>query len=83
MSVNGGEQVKLTSHTITTEGLLATQFDTKFTFALYHNGVLMQTLTYSVNAYAYNMQKHETMGALAKALYYYGVSAKAYAPFAQ
>lgn len=83
LSVNGGEQVKLTSHTITTEGLLATQFDTKFTFALYHNGVLMQTLTYSVNAYAYNMQKHETMGALAKALYYYGVSAKAYAPFAQ
>lgn len=78
LSVNNGEAVALTSHTIEVT-LLATQFDEVFTFALYHDGVLMQTLTYSVNAYAYKMQKNEKMADLAKALYNYGVSADAYA----
>ena len=77
LSVNNEEAVALTSHTIEVT-LLATEFDEEFTFELYHNGVLMQTLTYSVNAYAHKMKDHATMGNLAKALYNYGVSADAY-----
>lgn len=78
LSVGDEEAVALTSHTIEVT-LLATEFDEVFTFKLYHNGVLMQTLTYSVNAYAYKMKDHATMGELATALYNYGVSADAYA----
>lgn len=77
LTVNGVE-VELTSTTYTTAGLLPTELDTEFVFALYHDGVLMQTLTYSVNAYAYKMQNNTNMSELALALYRYGVSAKAY-----
>ena len=77
--VNDGEKVALTSMTFETASLYATQLDTEFVFALYQGETLMQTLTYSVNAYACKMKDDATMGALATALYYYGVSAKAYA----
>ena len=75
--VNGVE-VELTSTTYTTDALRPTQFDETFTFELYNGEVLMQTLTYSVNAYAYKMKDNADMGELALALYRYGVSAKAY-----
>ena len=73
-----GVEVELTSTTYTTEGILPTELDKAFVFELYHGDVLMQTLTYSVNAYAYKMQSNAKMGELALALYRYGVSAKAY-----
>ena len=71
------EAVALTSHTIEVT-LLATEFDEVFTFKLYHNGVLMQTLTYSVDAYVYAKKGHAEIGDLALALYRYGKSAAAY-----
>ena len=78
VTINGVE-VEVNSTTIETDGIIATDFDTTYTFVLYHNGVEMQTLKYSVNAYAYSMKNKETaMGTLALALYRYGVSAKAY-----
>ena len=47
-------------------------------FELSVNGEFLQTLTYSVNSYAYAMQDNANMKALANALYNYGVAAKAY-----
>ena len=84
VTINGVE-VAVTGTTIETEGIVATEFNKKYTFVLYHNNgvenVEMQTLTYSVNAYAYSMKEHENakMKDLALALYNYGLSAKAYA----
>ncbi|MBO5479721.1 MAG: hypothetical protein J6A63_00835, partial [Clostridia bacterium] len=78
ISINGGEKTELESTTYETDGILATEFDKEFTFQLYYGETLMQTLTYSVNAYAYKMKDHESMGDLATALYRYGVSAEAY-----
>ena len=79
ISLDYGEtKVALESTTYETEGILATEFDKEFTFQLYYGETLMQTLTYSVNAYAYKMKDHESMGDLATALYRYGVSAEAY-----
>lgn len=68
-------------YSYTTDGILATEFDTVYTFKLYDNGTLVQTLTYSVNAYAFSKQSNsnENMANLALALYRYGVSAEAYA----
>ena len=77
LTVNGTE-VAVTGTTVYTEGILATDFDTTYTFVLSCNGVVMQTLTYSVNAYAYAKQGESAMGKLALALYRYGVSAKNY-----
>ncbi len=78
LTINGVE-AEITGNMIYTDGILATGFDVPYEFKLYHNDVLMQTLTYSVNAYAYAKQGDATMGELALALYRYGVSAKAYA----
>ena len=47
-------------------------------FFLSCNGEVMQTLTYSVNAYAYAMKDNANMANLALALYRYGMSATAY-----
>lgn len=63
-----------------TDGILATDFDTVYTFELVYNGETVQTLKYSVNAYAISKYQQETpMGKLALALYRYGVSADAIA----
>ena len=79
ISLDDGEtKVALESTTYETDGILATEFDKEFTFQLYCGETLMQTLTYSVNAYAYKMKDHESMGDLATALYRYGVSAENY-----
>lgn len=72
------EEVDLDSALYTTEGILATKLGTTYTFKLYYDGELIQTLTYSVNAYIYRMQTNENIGALALALYNYGKSAEAY-----
>ena len=61
------------------EDISALDFGEVLTFELKVNGATVQTLTYSVNSYAYS--KHDdgdAMGNLALALYRYGVSAAAY-----
>ena len=77
LTING-EEVAVTGTTVYTDGILATQFADTYTFVLSCDGVVMQTLTYSVNAYAYAKQGESAMGKLALALYHYGESAKAY-----
>ncbi len=63
-----------------TDGLLATEFDKTFTFTMYVNNVEHQTLTYSVNSYAYAKYEENTdIAGLVRALYRYGISAQAYA----
>lgn len=64
-----------------TDGISATEFDKVYTFELYVDGVLHQTITYSVNSYAYAKKDSQTAGLadLAVALYRYGLSAKEYA----
>ena len=78
MKINGTEVV-VTGTTIYTDELLPTQFNDTYTFELYYDGNLMQTLTYSVNSYAYKMQQNANIGALAVALYNYGAAAEIYA----
>ena len=56
----------------------ALDFDTALEFRLYYDGALVQTLTYSVNDYAYGKSQSDSMGELALALYNYGESARAY-----
>ena len=71
-------EVEVTGTTIYTDGILAENFADQYKFVLSCNGVVMQTLTYSVNAYAYAMKGEDTMGILALALYRYGKSAADY-----
>ena len=78
LTING-EAVAVSGNMIETDGILATQFGETYTFVLSYDGTVMQTLTYSVNAYAYAKKADAEMGELALALYRYGVSAKAYA----
>ena len=69
-------------YAIYTDGILATEFDDVFTFQMYVNGSLHQTITYSVNSYAHakysNASSNSDLKALVLALYRYGVSAGAY-----
>ena len=63
---------------LATEGIYANEFDTAYTIEITSNvdgTVVLETLVYSVNNYCET--KAET-NELAKALYYYGVSAAAY-----
>ena len=77
-----GAAVEVTDTTVKTEGIQAVDFAKNFVLVLSYDGVVMQTLTYSVNAYAFAMQNSETapqaMKDLALALYRYGVAAVAY-----
>ena len=66
------------NYKVYTDALTATQFAYTYTFVI-TVGEETATLTYSVNAYAAAMQNDAEMGALAAALYAYGVNAKAYA----
>lgn len=64
-----------------TDGIDAYSFDKVYTFELYVDNVPHQTLTYSVNSYAYAKFTDEQTTAvdeLALALYRYGLSAKEY-----
>lgn len=67
--------------TIYYDNITASELDTDVTFALVRDGVTVgQTLTYSANAYLYriSLSQDEALANLAKALYAYGKSAKAY-----
>ncbi len=69
-----------TTYTVMTEALSSLEFDKVHTVTLSVDGVVVQTLTYSVNAYAYRMAGNgNANAALALALYRYGISAEAYA----
>ncbi len=69
-----------------TDGICATEFDEVFTFRLYVSGALHQTVTYSVNSYAFakcgdaaaSEADLSAISQLVRALYRYGLSAKAY-----
>ena len=68
-----------------TDDILATGFGKVYTATLIYDGVEIQSLTYSVNAYAYGKQNQTTEGGeltsmarLARATYLYGKSARAY-----
>ena len=77
-----GEEVALDGTTYYTNGIYATDFDKVYTFELYENGALVQTLTYSVNSYVYSMMDQNEngelteMALLARSLYSYGLFAK-------
>lgn len=75
------EEVSDGVYIIYTEGIDATEFDKIFTFQLYVDDVLYQTITYSVNSYVYAKYDSQADGisALVIALYRYGLSAKEYA----
>ncbi len=60
-----------------TEAIAATEFGTVYTITV-GEGADAPTASISVNAYAYGMKDDSKIGALAKALYNYGVSAAAY-----
>ena len=74
--VNGNE-VAFSGTSYTTEGLKATELDKLYTFTVCDaEGNTLQSLTYSVNYYAFAMKDNAKIGSLVKALYNYGVSAK-------
>ena len=79
------EQLEDGTYVFYTDGINATAFDKVFTFELYVDGVLHQTITYSVNSYVYAKQggtdgsgEPSTLAKLVLALYNYGISAKKY-----
>lgn len=74
LKVNGVE-AELNGNVYYTDAIYATGFAATYTFTVYVDGELQQTLTYSVNSYAYSKMNSATMGELALALYRYGVSA--------
>ena len=80
VTIGEGEryEANLTGTTYYTDGISATGFATEYVFEVYHNDTLMQTLTYSVDAYVYAKKGHAEIGELALALYRYGKSAAAY-----
>lgn len=72
VKVNGVE-VETEGNAYLTDGIAVSNFDTVYTFELYENGVLVQTMTYSINAYTARVSS-----ALSTALYNYGAAAEAY-----
>ena len=75
--VNIGELEKdgITYVTLATEGIYANEFDTRYTIEISVDEAVVEKLVYSVNSYC---EVKAESNALAKAIYYYGVSAKAY-----
>lgn len=61
-----------------TDAISALNLKNSYTFTLYENGTVVQTLTYSVNDYASRKWNDAEMGELVKALYAYGVSSVNY-----
>ena len=57
------------------EGISALKFADVYTFELVLDGMVVQSITYSVNSYAYAMANNAEIGELATALYRYGKSA--------
>ena len=80
-----GEKAELTAegdgYVAYTDAISAIGFADIYTVELTVDGEVVQTLTYSVNSYAYSKwsTENEAMQSLARALYAYGVSAVNYA----
>jgi len=70
----------ISSTTVYTGAIYASNFGTVYTFELYDNDVLVQTLTYSVNSYCYSKKSSENDNTveLVNALYRYGLAAANY-----
>ena len=66
------------TYSIYTEAICSTEFDKVFTASLKVAGSDAHTATYSVNSYVKAMHEDESVGELAKALYFYGTASKAY-----
>ena len=70
---------KVEGNKIYTTGISATELGAAVTVEISIDGVLVQTVTYSVNSYVYAVKdKTDSNANLAKALYNYGESAKDY-----
>ena len=70
------------TYSFTTDAIEATRFSEVFVFDIYENGEWVQSLEYSINAYAfskYQNSNNPNMATLALALYRVGMSAEAYA----
>ncbi len=86
IKVSGGTETEISyvdngdgTYTITTPVIFADCFDDVYTVTAYKDGVADAMLTYSVRFYVYAKQNGTDMiAALAKAIYNYGISAKAY-----
>ncbi len=67
-------------YTVYSEGISAINFGASVTIELCQNGTAIQTVTYSINSYAYAKYKNDDtpMSNLALALYRYGLSAVNY-----
>lgn len=77
------ENVKVENgvYVLYSQDIYATEFDKVFTFKLYDGETLVQTATYSVKSFVFSKQNDTediATANLAKALYNYGLSAKAY-----
>ena len=79
VKINGVE-AEIVGGVIYTDGIVATDFDGVYIFALYQDGVLVHTVEYSIKSYVYAKQNGgNAMAELATALYAYGQSAAVYA----
>lgn len=65
-------------YSVYTAGISAVKFATAYTASLTVSGDVVHSATYSINSYVKVMLNSESIGALASAVYRYGVSAKAY-----
>jgi len=72
-----GVYENIESDTVYTGEIYASNFNEVYTFELYDNGVLVQTLYYSVSSYCNSLQNDQNVkiSGLARALYNYGCSA--------
>ena len=66
------------TYSIYTSAIYSTEFDKAFTATLKASGSVAHTVIYSVNSYVKAMHEDAKIGELAKALYFYGETAKAY-----
>ena len=73
-----GEIVEIVDGQYKLDNIKVTDFDNVYTFELYEDGYLIQTLQYSINAYAYSKQNstNANMADLALALFRLGQSAE-------
>ncbi|MBQ2934047.1 MAG: endonuclease [Clostridia bacterium] len=73
-----GEIVEIVDGQYKLDNIKVTDFDNVYTFELYEDGYLIQTLQYSINAYAYSKQNstNANMAELALALFRLGQSAE-------
>ncbi len=86
VKVNGGEETEISyvdngdgTYTITTAAIYAYCFDDVYTITAYKDSTADSKITYSIKSYVYAKQDGTgNIAELAKAIYNYGISAKAY-----